>query len=203
MKNGNTVSAIVGGAFFAIPYLALSLPVIPSLVIGASAFAAGELVFTKREEIEAKQRKQNLKKVLEKANEQNKHIFNMINRIEDKDMRKDLTEISNSVNKILDTVNKDINKVKNVDNFFDYYLPITVKIVDRYDEIENQNLSSKESKKICDSTKKMLKDINFAFNKILNSLYENDIMDMDAEMKVFNSMLKGDGFDSNQIDVED
>lgn len=203
MKNGNTVSAIVGGAFFAIPYLALSLPVIPSLVIGASAFAAGELVFTKREEIEAKQKKQNLKKVLEKANEQNKHIFNMINRIEDKDMRKDLTEISNSVNKILDTVNKDINKVKNVDNFFDYYLPITVKIVDRYDEIENQNLSSKESKKICDSTKKMLKDINFAFNKILNSLYENDIMDMDAEMKVFNSMLKGDGFDSNQIDVED
>ena len=47
MKNKDTISAIVGGAFFAIPYLALSLPILPSLAIGAGAFVAGELAFKK------------------------------------------------------------------------------------------------------------------------------------------------------------
>ena len=47
MKHKDTASALVGTAFFAIPYLALSVPVLPSLAIGAAAFCAGELVFTK------------------------------------------------------------------------------------------------------------------------------------------------------------
>ena len=41
MKNKEIFSAAIGGAFFAIPYLALSAPLIPSLVIGAAAFGAG------------------------------------------------------------------------------------------------------------------------------------------------------------------
>ena len=41
MKNSEIISAIVGGTFFALPYLALSMPIIPSLAIGAAAFAAG------------------------------------------------------------------------------------------------------------------------------------------------------------------
>ena len=45
MKNSEIVSAVVGGTFFAVPYLALGVSVLPSLAIGAAAFAAGELVF--------------------------------------------------------------------------------------------------------------------------------------------------------------
>ena len=45
MKNKEIASAAVGGLFFAVPYLVLSAPIIPSLLIGAAAFGAGELVF--------------------------------------------------------------------------------------------------------------------------------------------------------------
>ena len=45
MKKEYIFSAILGGTFFAVPYLALSVPLLPSLAIGAAAFAAGELVF--------------------------------------------------------------------------------------------------------------------------------------------------------------
>ena len=47
MKGNATISAGIGGAFFAIPYLALSVPVLPSLAIGTAAFCAGELLFSK------------------------------------------------------------------------------------------------------------------------------------------------------------
>ena len=46
MKNKDTVSAIVGGLFFAIPYVGMSVALVPSLVIGGLAFGAGELVFS-------------------------------------------------------------------------------------------------------------------------------------------------------------
>ena len=44
MKNKEIISAFIGGVFFAVPYLALSAPILPSLLIGAAAYGAGELV---------------------------------------------------------------------------------------------------------------------------------------------------------------
>ena len=84
----------------------------------------------------------------------------------------------------------------------DYYLPVCVKIVDRYDEIENQKLTSNDSKKFMMDSKKIISDTNKAFKKILNSLYQSDILNADAEMKVYNSILKADGYE-NEIELED
>ena len=39
----------------------------------------------------------------------------------------------------------------------------------------------------------MIKETNDAFKMILSSLYQKDIMDADAEMKVYEMMLKADG----------
>ena len=82
----------------------------------------------------------------------------------------------------------------------DYYLPVCVKIVGRYDEIENQSLTSKDSKEFMQNTGKLLKATNKAFKKILNSLYQSDIIDADAEMKVYNTMLVSDGFDETVLE---
>ena len=47
MKHKDTVAAIIGSSFFAVPYLALSVPILPSLAIGVGAFFAGELLIIK------------------------------------------------------------------------------------------------------------------------------------------------------------
>lgn len=46
MKNKEIVSAIVGSAFFAVPYIGLSVALAPSLAIGCAAFGASQLVFS-------------------------------------------------------------------------------------------------------------------------------------------------------------
>ena len=114
-------------------------------------------------------------------------------------MRFDINNIYDTVNKIIDTVTKNPEKAKGIKTFFDYYLPVTVKILDRYDEIENQKLSSNQSKKFFTSTKKMIHEINDSFGKILENLYQSEMVDTDAEMKVFNSLLKADGFDDTDL----
>ena len=47
-KNTNKpiISALIGGAFFAVPYLALNVSLLPSLGIAAIAYGAGNLLLS-------------------------------------------------------------------------------------------------------------------------------------------------------------
>ena len=81
-------------------------------------------------------------------------------------------------------------------------MPVTIKILQRYDEIENQKLNTEDSKKFMESTQKMVKKINEAFKKQLSNLYQSDMIDTDAEMKVFDTMLKSDGYDVDDNDFK-
>ena len=201
MKNKEILSAVIGGAFFAVPYLVLSAPMVPSIIIGAAAFGAGELVLGESK-LTLKDTDPSLYKLLNTAKKQNKHILNMIPLLEDEEIKKQLNDINDSVTKIIDTISKNPSKLKQTNNFFDYYLPITIKLVDRYDEIENQKLSSSESKEFIKSTNKMIGEISKAYKKILDNLYRKEIVDMDVEMKVFNSLLKADGFNDAEFPIK-
>ena len=201
IKYKEAVSAVVGSAFFAIPYLALSFPLLPSALIGTGAFIAGELLLSSDEKNQIPT--ESVKKTLDSAKDESKDIYNMRNKIEDEDLKKYIINISTSANKIISTIEKEPKKIRKIANFFDYYLPVTLSIIKRYDEIENQNLSSQEMKEFISSTKLMLKSADEAFNKILERLYQNDMINIDADMKVFNSMLKADGYDGEEIIKED
>ena len=203
MKNSEIVSAVVGGTFFAVPYLALAVPLAPSLAIGAAAFVAGELVFRTDYVKTLKETNISLYNVLQNAKKQNKHILEMIPKIDDDGIKKNLKEINDIVDKIIKTIEKNPEKEKKLKNFFDYYLPVTIKLVDRFDEIEDQNISSKDSKKFYENTSKTIEEIDSVFKKFLNSLYESDMLDTNVEIKVLNSMLKSDGLDSNSINVKE
>lgn len=203
MKNSEVVSAVIGGCFFAVPYLALAVPLAPSLAIGAAAFAAGELVLKGNEIKSLKETNFDLYQTLETAKKQNKHILEMVSNIDDDTIKVNLREINETVTKIIKTIEKNPDKVRLLKNFFDYYLPVTVKLVDRYDEFENQRLSSDEIKKLNESSIKTISEINDVFKKFLNSLYESDVVDTNVEIKVLNSMLKSDGLGKGTLKVEE
>ena len=203
MKHSEVVSGVIGGSFFAIPYLALSVPFSPSLAIGAAAFAAGELVLKTNVVETLKETNLDLYHKLQKARKQNQHILDSIPKVESEELRIELNEINDTTTKIIETIEKNPDKEKKLKNFFDYYLPVTVKLLDRYDEIENQRLNSKDSKKFNENTLKTIKEINSVFKKFLNILYEDDMTDTNVEIKVLNSMLKADGLGKNEINVEE
>ena len=194
MKNKEIVSAIVGSAFFAVPYIGLSVALAPSLAIGCAAFGASQLVFSGIKSKESlKETDISLYNKVNKAKKQNKEIYNLISKVERTDTKKNLKEINTTVSKILEVVEENPNKAKKLNNFFDYYLPVLIKIVNRYDEIENKKITSQESKKFMEKADKMISETNNAFETILSTLYNNDIVDADAEMKVYELMLKADG----------
>ena len=195
------ISAVIGGTFFAIPYLGLSITLAPALAIGAAAFGASELVLSgfKTKEI-LKDTNRSLYLKLNKAKKQNKEIHNLISKVESDATKKNLSNIYDTVNKIVATVEENPKKANSLGNFFDYYLPVLIKIVNKYDEVENQKLDSSEGKEFMVKADKMISDTNKAFETLLSNLYEKDIIDADADMKVYNIMLKADGIvDDNLI----
>ena len=194
MKNKEIVSAFVGSGFFALPYLGLSVALGPSLIIGCAAFGASELMLSGIKPKETlKNTNRSLYDKIITAKKQNKDIISMIPKIENKDTRDSLKEISITVDKILEVVESNPKKGDKIDNFFDYYLPVLLKIVNKYDEIENKNLISKEGKNFMKKADTMIMESKSAFATILSSLYQKDLIDADAEMKVYDLMLKADG----------
>lgn len=200
MKNKDIISGVVGAGFFAVGYLGLLLPIAPALALGAAGVVASELVFHTNQKEE--EREITLKERILDARKKNKHIKEMTSEVENSSVKEDLEEIVKTTTKIINTIEKENLKNSTVNKFFDYYLPVCVKIVDRYDEIENQSLTSKDSMKFMSDSTKIISDTNNAFKKILNSLYQNNILKADAEMKVYNSMLKADGYEE-EIVVEE
>ena len=192
MKKGYIFSAILGGTFFAVPYLALGVQLVPSLAISAAAYGAGTLIF--KDKIDYSTKNTNLYEILKNAKAQTAQIDNISKQLEDRELVTNVQDICNTSNKIIDTLSKNPGKLAQVNNFINYYLPVTIKILQRYDEIENQRLNSEESQKFMKSVRDMIVKIKEAFREQLNNMYQAEIIDTDAELKVFEEMLKSDGF---------
>ena len=194
MKKEYIFSAILGGTFFAVPYLALGVQLVPSLAISAVAYGAGTLIFKDRSKIDYSTKNTNLYEILKNAKSQTTQIFDISKQLEDRELIANVQDICNTSNKIIDTLSKNPGKLSQVNNFINYYLPVTIKILQRYDEIENQKLNSEESQKFMKSVRDMIAKIKEAFHEQLNNMYQAEILDTDAELKVFEEMLKSDGF---------
>jgi len=75
----------------------------------------------------------------------------------------------------------------------DYYLPITVKLVDAYKELDSQPVQGeniKASKREIEST---LDTLNQAFEKMLDSMFQCTALDLSTDISVLNTMLAKEG----------
>lgn len=150
-----------------------------------------------KDSISNKIEQKTMNEVLKDAKSKNIQIKEMIQKVESVSLQNNIKEINESVTKIINTLEKNKSKFRKMNNFFDYYLPVTLSILKKYDEIENQKLNSDEGKKFMQQTESMIEKINNAFKSQLSNLYQADIVDTDAEMKVFETMLKADGYDTS------
>lgn len=209
MKNGPIYSAILGAATTAI-CIGLEFSAIPAIVIGVIAYGAGNMIFSTGHDDSLENMTKSmtftsegvndskLEEILTKASKDSAQIYFMINKIDDPNVVKKIRDVYDLVTKIIATVKKNPKKLKQAEKFFSYYLPTTVKILKKYDEIENQEIGTEEMKSFLEETDKMLTKIQAAFKSQLTNLYKSDMMDTSAEMKLFDTMLKSDGMSGEE-----
>ncbi len=132
--------------------------------------------------------------ILEKISILNKMLLSMVPKLDKEELQNDIKDINKTIDKILKALKKKKSKIKTVNNFATYYLPVTLKILIKYDEVENLRLNSNNSKEFMNTVEEKIKMIKTSFKNQLENLYVDDFDDVEAELNVLETMLKSDGY---------
>ena len=99
-------------------------------------------------------------------------------------------EICGEIEKILRTLKEQPEEIPGVRKFFNYYLPTLGTILRKYIRLEESGVPAEE---ITRSTVSCLKDIRTAMEKQYTALFDDDILDLTAEMEALKMACRRDG----------
>lgn len=94
---------------------------------------------------------------------------------------------------IYDDVRKDASDFRPARRFLDYYRPTTAKLLRRYVELQNSTVHTENAATAKKSIEDMLDSIVTAYRKELDSLYENDLVDLTADIQVMEKKMAAEG----------
>lgn len=99
-------------------------------------------------------------------------------------------------------VEKHPNKLPEIRKFMNYYLPTTLKLVNAYREFDAQTVSGNNIVGTKKEIQEILDTINVAFENLLDSLFEDDAMDISSDISALNIMLAQDGLKESDFKLE-
>lgn len=97
------------------------------------------------------------------------------------------------VDRIFDRVEQNPDSVNDMRRMMDYYLPTTMKLLEAYEELDAQPVQGKNiisSKKEIEDT---IDTLNIAFEKLLDSLFQDTAWDVSSDISVLHTMLAQEG----------
>lgn len=97
------------------------------------------------------------------------------------------------VDRIFDRVEQNPDSVNDMRRMMDYYLPTTMKLLEAYKELDAQPVQGENiisSKKEIEDT---IDTLNLAFEKLLDSLFQDTAWDISSDISVLHTMLAQEG----------
>ena len=118
-------------------------------------------------------------------------------------------EISNKISHMQTIVERIFERVKEYPDcagelrrFMDYYLPTTVKLLDAYEELDRQPVQGENIRNGKQEIEKTLDTLNLAFEKLLDSLFEDTAWDVATDISVLQTMLAQEGLTEQKLKAE-
>jgi len=118
--------------------------------------------------------------------------------IGDEFISNELYEIENTLKKIQVRLNDDSRvskskKVEQLTQFFDYYMPTTIKILNSYRRIEKQNLTGENAMETKKRVEESLPFVRKAFEKELDNMFSDEMIDITTDIDVLEAVLSKEG----------
>ena len=113
-------------------------------------------------------------------------------------LAKELNRIDEAGRKILAAVAEKRSRFDEVRKFMDYYLPTTDKLMAQYKQLNGAG-SGEMVQKAISSVESSLDMIALAFEKQLDKLYGDEVMDITTDIQVLETMMASDGLTDEGI----
>ena len=185
---------------------------------GAEAKPAGTEKTEKKEEAKAPEKPEPStgNPELDKAIKDGKLALSEMKRLDDNiadpGVSADIVRLGQVSEKIFQAVKDNPEKLPQIRQFMNYYLPTTLKLLNTYDRMSGAGVSGENIDGTKTKVGDMLKTIVRAFEKQLDALFGADALDVSADIQVMETLLaregltepemKADGVQSDGTDIK-
>lgn len=111
------------------------------------------------------------------------------------ELRQQIQQLHGTGVRIMGYLNSHPNKITTARKFLGYYLDTSRNVVEKYRMLEESKLETAEVQRVRESTVRTMPILNAAFERQFTKLMANDIMDIEADLKLLETSLKLDGED--------
>jgi len=106
---------------------------------------------------------------------------------------KKLDEIISVTDMIFKSLHENQNALKRVKRFAEYYLPMTLKLLHTYDRFGQSGAQGDNISGTMERIDEALDTILNSYKKFYDSLFENQALDIETDIRVLESMLRTEG----------
>ena len=131
--------------------------------------------------------------ILEEGNKALSEMGRLYMSIQDTEVRGKINEIMRITDKITQDAIADPKDIPQIKKFMNYYLPTTLKLLNSFDRMSALGIEGENLDKSMKSINEMLDAAIVAYKKRLDSLFENQALDIETDIEVMNTMLAREG----------
>src|SRR5699024_8952106 len=116
-----------------------------------------------------------------------------VHKIKDPAFQREVQELLTILKSIDQKIDEDPKKLVDLNKFIDYYTPTSIKLIDRYIDFEHSEVNLEDFKESKQDIKNSIETVNVAFKNLLSELFEEDLMDIQADIDVMHTLLVQNG----------
>ena len=132
-------------------------------------------------------------KILEEGNAYIRHIHECNEAIPGEEISSKLTRLEEIMKRIFSQVERNPEIAPELHKFMNYYLPTTSKLIDAYQELDNQSIAGENIAGTKREIEDTLDTINSAFEKLLDRFFQDTAWDISSDISVMKTMLAQEG----------
>ncbi|MFV0412844.1 MAG: 5-bromo-4-chloroindolyl phosphate hydrolysis family protein [Oscillospiraceae bacterium] len=113
-----------------------------------------------------------------------------------------MSQLELTASKIFAYVQKHPGKLPETRRLMSYYLPTTLKLLDKYHQYDTMEIQPANVQKAKAEIENSLDTINAAFSNLLENLYQEDTMDVSTDIEVLQTVLRQEGLAGRRFTVK-
>ncbi len=113
--------------------------------------------------------------------------------IPDPELSEKMKRLDDVANRIFRTVADQPQKAPQIRRFMEYYLPTTLKMLTGYRKMDERNVQGENAAATRQQIQDAMDVVLKAFDKQLDTMYQDDMLDISTDIDVLETMLRQDG----------
>ena len=203
MKKSETyiwISLFLAAAFFFITWLLLQWNFAVSALLSAGIYVAMTMLIKPVRKIgnvnlEIMPEGEALGRKLEEAREDFESIRVSMDSIEDPELKKESERLHRTAGTILAYLEENPQKIPQARRFIDYYQDTASALLKKYVKLQEKGLRTREAMALTLQTRQAMETLNRAFEKQLEKLMQNELFDMEADIRLLKQTMKMEGYE--------